>query len=500
MKSKSSLLNTIRTELAGDSPAWSVGLFRFFFGILLSFLALRYLAYGWVGKYFLQPEFHFKYYGFSWVPVLPSWLLYPLFWILILAGIGISLGILYRICLIVYLIGFLYFNLLDVSTYLNHYYLVALLLWIMIWIPADRCLSVSHFLETYRTGRWANPSIRNWSLWLLRFQIGCVYFFGGLAKIVPDWLFQAQPLRIWLIRNTDFPVLGKFFTYPIAGYVFSYAGLLFDLLVPFLLLKPNFRILAYCLVLIFHALTWKLFPIGMFPWIMSLSATLFFPPSWPLKLRNFLKRRGIFPYGELRNLFQVAWQKLPVRFRFDSAGFFLKILLFLEKPDLWGRNLYYKFPKYDPKTIHKIGTLFWSSYILFQILFPLRHFLYPGNNLWTEQGFRFAWHIMLIQKNGIASFRVANLRTGEVHFVLPESHLTEFQKTMMSTQPDLILQFAHYLGEAEKRKTGDDVAVYADITVSLNGKKSKTFIDPLRDLMKVKEGFSNKDWILADEK
>lgn len=490
----------LKSQLRATSPAWSIGAFRFGFGILLLTLALRYLYYGWIPKYFLDPEFHFKYFGFSWIPSAPGWIIYSIFIILCIAAIGISLGVMYRTNILVYLIGFSYFNLIDVTVYLNHYYLIGLLLFIMIWIPADSCFSIRHFLDSYRRGRWIIPRVPTWTIWILRFQIGCVYFFGGLAKLVPDWIFYAQPLRIWLVRSTDFPVIGHFFAYPISGYIFSYAGLLFDLLIPFFLLKSKFRPWAYAFVLLFHTLTWRLFPIGMFPWVMSFSALLFFSPSWPLRARGFLKRRGIFPYGEMRNLFATAWSKLPEGFRFLCARILFDTLQVSERINKIGRRSELGIESFGDRFGRIAGTWFWGTYIIFQILFPLRHFLYPGNHLWTEQGFRFAWHIMLIQKNGIASFRVANLRTGEVQFVLPENHLTEFQKNMMSTQPDLILQFAHFLGEKEKRRTGAETAVYADVRISLNGKKSGVFIDPNRDLMKAKDDFSHKEWILSPDK
>ncbi|MDF2697959.1 MAG: Vitamin K-dependent gamma-carboxylase, partial [Labilithrix sp.] len=44
-----------------------------------------------------------------------------------------------------------------------------------------------------------------WVLWLVRFQIGLVYFYGGVGKLETDWLFRAMPLRIWLAANGDFP-------------------------------------------------------------------------------------------------------------------------------------------------------------------------------------------------------------------------------------------------------------------------------------------------------
>ncbi|EMN70476.1 vitamin K-dependent gamma-carboxylase domain protein [Leptospira interrogans serovar Bataviae str. UI 08561] len=172
---------------------------------------------------------------------------------------------------------FSYINLLEVAVYLNHYYLVCLLLFLLIWIPADRALNIFHVFRIFKNKSILETDpVPAWNLYILRFQIGVVYFFGGIGKLVPDWLFDAQPVRIWLLRNSDIPIFGPILSMPVTGYFFSYAGLIFDLTIPFLLLNRNMRVFGYSLIIIFHFLTWKLFPIGMFPWIMILNSTLFF--------------------------------------------------------------------------------------------------------------------------------------------------------------------------------------------------------------------------------
>ena len=76
---------------------------------------------------------------------------------------------------------------------------------------------------------------------------------------------------------------------------------------------------------------------------------------------------------------------------------------------------------------------------------PLRHLLYPGNVSWTEEGHRFAWHMMLREKSGRAIFTVTDPASGRVWRVRLSDHLTPRQIRKMSTRPDMLLQFAHYL-------------------------------------------------------
>lgn len=269
-------ISNLFSRISNPIPAWSLGFYRIVFGILLFILAFRYFSNGWISKYFLDPSFHFKFYGLSWIGVFPDWILYSLFVSLLFFAVFISLGIFYRISVFCFFLIFSYINLLEVAVYLNHYYLVCLLLFLLIWIPADKALNVFHIFRIFKNKSiLETASVPAWNLYVLRFQIGVVYFFGGIGKLVPDWLLNAQPVRIWLLRNSDIPIFGPIFSMPVTGYFFSYAGLIFDLTIPFLLLNRNMRVFGYSLVLIFHFLTWKLFPIGMFPWIMILNSTLF---------------------------------------------------------------------------------------------------------------------------------------------------------------------------------------------------------------------------------
>jgi hypothetical protein len=135
-----------------------------------------------------------------------------------------------------------------------------------------------------------------------------------------------------------------------------------------------------------------------------------------------------------------------------------------------------------------------------QIMLPFRHHLYEGDLFWHEQGYRFSWRVMLMEKAGYAIFHVRDPETGGVSEITLGDYLTPNQEKMMATQPDMILQFAHHL-EAEYCGQGiADPEVYAEVYVTLNGSGSRPFVDSSVDLSKISEGFHSKDWILPFEK
>src|SRR5690606_10618868 len=103
---------------------------------------------------------------------------------------------------------------------------------------------------------WLRPKLRSqtapaWALWLLRIQVGIPYFYGGLAKLNPDWL-RGEPLRDWLLELAEHPLVGPVVSYETVVYFFSYGGLLFDLLVVPALLWRKTRPFAFALALAFH--------------------------------------------------------------------------------------------------------------------------------------------------------------------------------------------------------------------------------------------------------
>ena len=161
----------------------SIVYYRILFGALMIHSMLKIFYTGKIQRYWLGPDFNFTYYGFHWVEPLPGDGLYYLTFIMLILAIFVTIGFLYRISTFLFLLGFTYYYLLEQSLYLNHFYLTILIIFILIFIPANRLLSVDSKL---------NPNIKSqtapaWTLWMLRFQMGIVYFYGGIAKLNMDW-------------------------------------------------------------------------------------------------------------------------------------------------------------------------------------------------------------------------------------------------------------------------------------------------------------------------
>lgn len=421
----------------------SVALFRILFGAAMVEEAVRYYMMGWIGEYFINPEFHFTYYGFDWAKPWPGNGMYVHFAVMGLSALGVMLGAWYRICAVVLFITFTHVFLIDQAYYLNHFYLICLLAFLMIFIPAHRALSVD---------AWRRPALRSndlpaWCLWLLLAQLSIVYFYAGIAKLNGDWL-HGEPMRTWLGERTHIPVLGQFFTEEWCILLFNYGGLAFDLFIVPLLLWKRTRVFAFMWAIAFHLLNFILFNIGIFPWLMIAATLLYFRPDWP---------RVVFRWR--RDVTISDW-RAP------------------------------RWPRWIVAAV--------SAYVVFQLLIPLRHFLYRGSVHWTEEGHRFAWHMKLRDKQGTARFYVRDPVRGNTWQVHPRLYLTQRQTTKMAVRPDMVLQMAHHIArdQARRRNISHRLEVRAHVMASLHGRPSQLLVDPTVDLAAQKRSLLPARWIL----
>jgi surface polysaccharide O-acyltransferase-like enzyme len=100
------------------------------------------------------------------------------------AAACVMVGFLYRIAAPLFFLAFTYFFLLDQTRYMNHFYLVCLISFLMCFLPAERAFSVDALLR--RSIR--SDVVPAWTLWLLRAQVGIPFFYGGIAKLNSDWV------------------------------------------------------------------------------------------------------------------------------------------------------------------------------------------------------------------------------------------------------------------------------------------------------------------------
>ena len=219
-----------RAAALGARPvdASSAAVFRIVFGLVGLIAVVRFFAYGWIDQLYLDAARHFTYVGFGWVQPLPDAAMYAHFVLLGALSLAIAVGYHYRLAAALFFVGFTYVELIDKTTYLNHYYLISLASLLMIFLPLDRVWSVDAWRRA-RRGAARPAAIPVRVIWLLRAQLAAIYLFAGSAKLNPDWLLEAQPLRIWLHNRADMPLLGPLFAEPATAYLMSYAGALFDL-------------------------------------------------------------------------------------------------------------------------------------------------------------------------------------------------------------------------------------------------------------------------------
>jgi hypothetical protein len=259
-----------------------------------------------------------------------------------------------------------------------------------------------------------------------------------------DWL-RGEPMRTWLMSGSLAKKLGEPFQNEFAVYFISYGGLLLDLfVVPFLIWKKT-RVAALFAAIVFHLSNAYLFDIGIFPYLSIAMTCLFLSPAWHRKVLR-LGRAGDRPYQYWKESRVIA------------------------------------------------GAL--ALCLAYHFFMPVRPWLYPGKSQWTEEGHRYAWHMMLRSKRGAAEFIVDDRTTGKMWRVRPKEYLSERQFNKMSVHPEMLLQFAKYL---RTKWAPNDVRVHAIAWVKLNDHKYALLVDPEADLSRAEISLGPSDWILPLE-
>ena len=436
---RSVLLSALRRRLLAPVDGASVACFRVAFGALLVWSLGECLVRGSVHTLYIDPVFHVTYPGFDWLRPWPAAGMVAHFAALLALAACVLLG--FRTCLAAGLlgVGFAYVLLLDAVNYQNHYYLICLLCLVFMVVPTGRVLPA-------------------WGLWLLRIQIGIPYFFGGVAKINADWL-RGEPIRTWLSGSGDTPLVGAFLVSEAAVWLFSYGGLLFDLLIVPALLWRRTRVLAVVATVFFHLTSSQLFEIGVFPWLMLAATTLYLPADWPRRVVRRWRRRVARECDS--NATRGAAATVS-----GSCGWRERLL--------WG------------------GL---GCYLLLQALLPFRHFLIEGNVAWTEEGHRFAWQMKLNARQTFIQIIATDPARGHTWEIDRRTYLSEVQRSRLHSHPDLVRQLCRHVAGDLAQRGLPGVEVRARVYVSLNGRRFQRLIDPRVDLAREPRHAGHAPWI-----
>ncbi len=429
-----------------------LAVFRFLFGILMAISIIRFWKLGWIESLYIQPKWFFTYYGFEFIKPLGVWT-YFLFIIMFFSAISVALGYKYRLSIILFFLSFTYVELIDKTTYLNHYYFVSILSFLLIFLPANASFS----WDAYKNKKKHFTYVPTWTIDAIKLLIGIVYVYAGLAKLNSDWLLQAQPLATWLPIKSNIPVIGPLLKLHWVHYFLSWSGMLYDICIPFLLLYKPTRKLAFVLVVIFHFLTHILFPsIGMFPLIMTFAVFIFFSAEFHQKIITFVEEKVL---------------KLTIDKKSDSLFIY-------------------------PSSISVFIKVLVLLFFVIQLLLPWRYLAYSGELFWREEGYRFSWRVMLVEKVGYTIFTIVNPKDKTQFEIRNEDFLTNFQIKQMSFQPDFILQYAHMLRNHYIKEGIENPEIYVKSYVTLNARLSKPFINSKVNLAKEEDSFKPKNWIL----
>ena len=442
-------------RLFSPVDAASLAAFRIIFGGCMLFENARYYLEGYFHRYLIAPEFHFKFYGFTWVKELPEPLMHVAIIAMIIASAMVMVGAYYRASSIVLFFTFTYGFLLEAAQYRNHVYLLALLSLMMIFLPAHREWSV----DAKRKPETRRAFVPQWTVWLMQFQLGLVYFFAGVAKLDSDWM-NGSAMRA-IIENSGVAPEQMDFLIRILPF-FVWSGMLFDLLVPFALLHRRTRLPAYLAAAGFHLTNGTvLVSVGIFPWFMLLASTIFFAPNWPrVLLGKFDPELGALP--------DLARETKPL-------------------------------PAIEPRAV--ILSIL-AIHVAIQLFLPLRQHLpiYEGPTAWTHEGHRWAWRMKLVSKAtvpGTLRFFTVDPVSGqrrdldrELQDAIKKGYVHAWQVERMGRQPDLLLQYAKDLHGKILEQTGLDLPIYAEVMVTLNGRPPMPQIDSTIDL-------SKEEWTLG---
>ena len=430
----------------------SIVFFRIIFGLLMLIDVILY--YDKINLYWIAPKYHFYYWPFDFLSPLPGNGMYLLFILMGILSVLIIVGLFYRISMILFFLSFSYMFLLEQTRYLNHFYLIIIASFIMIFIPANTSLSLDN--KIFKNNK--SDTGPAWTLWLLRFIITLPYFFGGIAKLNYDWI-HGEPLRMWLTKNAPAFTFGSLFQHEGVILFMVYSGLILDLFIIPLLLFKKTRTIGFVIITLFHLLNSQLFRIDIFPWFMIAATTLFFNPDW---FRNFI------------NFFSRKKNSWPISFISKEKLIYPNELL----------------------SKHKKIIALLSIFVILQLIIPLRHFLIPGNAIWTEEGQKFSWQMKLRTKSEIASYLIKDKVTGKVYDINIYNYIRPWQKKIMEDKPNLVWQFCQIV-KNDFKKRGIEIAFYANIKASLNGRKYQPLIDSTVDLASVPYNtFSHSNWIV----
>lgn len=366
--------------------------------------------------YLVDSKFLITYDFFHWVQIMSRPAMEVLFGIMSVAAVLVGLGVVYRLSAGFLFVSWSYLFLLCKGHYNNHYYLFCLIPLLLLFVHADQWGS----LKQWRKKK--TMFIPYWQVFILKVQLVIVYFYGGLAKMEPDWL-AGYPMKIWLSWHEQIPIVGSFLKTEAAAYFFSYGGIIFDLSIGFLLWHKKTRLWVLFPLAFFHISNHFLWNIGAFPWFMLGATVLFFEPDLPQRFIEKLKATFLKKQAPKK---AAKTKKVTTNISKPTPSFSL-----IPLPNSPWRKVV-------------IGCL--GVYLAFQLLFPFRRFvLYTGNSSWHGQANYFSWRMLASDRADAVRIKVSVPGQGVIGHIKLDEYINRRQFYKLCQNPKSFCHFAHFI-------------------------------------------------------
>ncbi len=434
----------IQIWLNGPISGKRLSLFRVIFGVFMAYEMLDYLKIKLVETGFLQPGTLFNFSPFQFLDPLPAGVFKGLLMLMLVATIMITIGFQTKKASLFFAVAYMYIILLERAYYNNHIYLFALLAFILSIIDTDQ-----HFSVSKKISGKAISWVPRWHLFLLQWQIVIVYFFGGIAKLSPDWLIEMEPIKS-ARANIPEGVWYSFIKQDWGLQFFIYGGLVLDLLMSLCLFHKKLKWIAIPGIILFNFMNSKIFnDIGIFPYLMLFALLMFVTTD---------EIRKVFPS------------------------------LYVSDPSAWSKQAS------TPSWLKNIVIV----YVIFQMLMPLRGHLFSKNMDWTGIHQSFSWRMKIMTREiKEMQWVVVN---GDTNESIPITHgqmINNLQIETIARSGEAVLEFAKYIkSEAIKRKIPNP-QVHAKIMISFNGRPAQLYVKPEIDLASPTFNMSNTEkWLM----
>lgn len=385
-----------------------------------------------------QFEFFFKFQLFHWLPIMPSEWFEIVPYILALISIIGFFGFFVNIVLVIQLIIYGYYLVIEATFYNNHFYLIWLVNLLLL------ALSVRDFkwYSCFTTKQPLNiPTIPRYYYLSLQLLIVLVYFSGAIVKLNPDWM-SGQTILTAFQKSTAYHQERNLIDNQIFAIMYSWIGIVFDFFIGFLFWSKKFRKMAFLLSTTFHLINAFTLDIGVFPWFMILFSLVFINP---IQFDNFLFKSKVKNYLNSKS-----------------------------------------------KSIAQLYFLVFFFFI--QLILPLRHHLIVGYVDWTGEGSLFAWR-MKSSTRELKNLEIYLWDKNTKEELKPNVFLSKAQVKLLYRCPLFFLQFRDNLLKRTNLEKHNTI-MKVKLLISINGHPPNYLIDTSANLCNYEVKFlSHNDFV-----